>query len=284
LLLAVGHVTWDRHAGGDLLGGSVTYAAHTARKLGWDVAVITAAGADFDAARDLPGVKVVTQHSNATTRFENRYGSDGTRQQTLLSRADRLSFDAIPGELRRPDALLLGSVAGEIPPGSAFAFEAGVVGALGQGWLRAFADGGAVTAQDWPNPARDLEGVHVLFLSIHDVAGDVARARRLLEYVPMIALTRGWEGLDLLTRDSVQSVASLPRVETDPTGAGDVFAAAFLVRYHECQDPLAAAAFAACAASCAVEGVGSSALGDRQEVERRMLLRDRLVEEGEWDE
>jgi sugar/nucleoside kinase (ribokinase family) len=70
----------------------------------------------------------------------------------------------------------------------------------------------------------------------------------------------------------------------DPTGAGDVFAAAFLVRYHESGNPLEAAAFAACAASCVVEGVGASTLGDREEVLRRVALRDRLLEEGEWDE
>jgi sugar/nucleoside kinase (ribokinase family) len=70
----------------------------------------------------------------------------------------------------------------------------------------------------------------------------------------------------------------------DPTGAGDVFAGVFLMRYHECGDALEAAAFAACAASCAVEAVGAVSLGDRTEVMRRLALRQRLIEEGEWDE
>jgi sugar/nucleoside kinase (ribokinase family) len=82
----------------------------------------------------------------------------------------------------------------------------------------------------------------------------------------------------------VQEVASLPTSEKDPTGAGDVFAAAFLLRYHEAADLQEAAAFAACAASCAVEGIGVSTLGDREEVGRRMQARERLVEDGEWDE
>jgi sugar/nucleoside kinase (ribokinase family) len=72
----------------------------------------------------------------------------------------------------------------------------------------------------------------------------------------------------------------------DPTGAGDVFAAAFLLHYHETEDPLAAAAFATCAASCVVEGVGTSTLGDLEEVRRRVTAREALLEEGEgeWDE
>jgi hypothetical protein len=56
------------------------------------------------------------------------------------------------------------------------------------------------------------------------------------------------------------------------------------VRYQEVGDPLEAASFAACAASCAVEGVGAASLGDRDEVLRRVELRDRFLEEGEWDE
>ena len=102
--------------------------------------------------------------------------------------------------------------------------------------------------------------------------------------MPLIALTRGWRGLTLLTRDARHEIPSLPCQETDPTGAGDVFAAAFLVRYHETGESLEAAAFAACAASCVVEGPGFSTLGDRREIEQRLTRRGRLIEEGEWDE
>ena len=42
--------------------------------------------------------------------------------------------------------------------------------------------------------------------------------------------------------------------------------------------------FACCAASCVVEGLGTTTLGDREEIARRIEHRDRLLEEGEWDE
>jgi sugar/nucleoside kinase (ribokinase family) len=70
----------------------------------------------------------------------------------------------------------------------------------------------------------------------------------------------------------------------DPTGAGDVFATAFLIRYQETGNPSQAAAFACCAASCVVEGVATTTLGDREEIMRRLETRDRLIEDGEWEE
>jgi len=283
-LLALGHVTRDRRPGGFVLGGSVTYGALAARRLGWDVAILTSAGADFEPERELPGVRVFVRRSAATTRFANEYDADGTRRQVVTARADDVELGPLPDAWRDPDALLLGPVAGELFGVGATALEAGCVGAIAQGYVRAIGHDGVVAPRDWQHPGRDLLGVHVLFLSEHDLPDAQSRARELLSCVPIVALTRGWRGLELLTRDGVHQVPSLPRAEVDPTGAGDVFAAAFLVRYHDTADPLEAAAFGACAASCVVEGVGATTLGDRDEVLRRVAQRERMLEDGEWEE
>lgn len=276
-------MTWDRVGQGEVIGGAVSYAALAARKLGWEAAVLTSAGHDFEPARDLPGVEVFTARSRATTRFVNSYDDDGRREQTVTSRADDVDLSLLPDAWRAPDVLLLAPVAGEVGPGTAASFEAGIVGATGQGWLRELSPSGRVSPRAWPRPAADLSGVHVLFLSRHDLPPPQAHAD-FLEWVPMVVVTRGWKGLTLLVRGASYEVPTLPRREVDPTGAGDVCAAAFVLRYHETGDPLEAAAFAACAASCAVEGVGVGSLGDRAEVERRLVLRERLLEDGDFDE
>lgn len=283
-LLALGHVTWDRGRKVDTLGGSVSYAAACARRLGWDAAILTTAAPDFEAPRDLPGIRVFSLASTRTTRFENHSDSDGQRAQWLLARSDDVSLEVLPDEWRDPEVLLLAPVIGELRGSLTAAFEAAIVGASAQGWLRDVRPDGRVVPRDWTEASRDLEGVHVLFLSEHDVPDAAVRAREWLAVTPLVALTRGWRGLTLLTRDACHEVPAFPRAEVDPTGAGDVFAAAFLIRYYETGQPLEAAAFATCAASCVVEGPGFSTLGDRDEIDRRLALRARLVEEGEWDE
>jgi 1D-myo-inositol 3-kinase len=283
-LLVVGHITWDKARVGEVLGGSAAYGALAAARLGWDAAVLTSAGRDFDPERDLPGIPVYVGASDATTRFHNSYDAAGERRQVLSARAADIDLSVLPDAWRDPEVLLLGPMTGEIGAGFATAFEAGLVGAQAQGWLRSFGDGGEVSPREWTSVAADLAGVHVLFLSDRDMPQAAARARGFLASVPMVALTRGWEGLTLHTREGQNEIPTLPREEVDPTGAGDVFAAAFLVRYHETHDTLEAAAFAACAASCAVEEVGAAGIGDRAEVLRRLAIRERLIEEGDWDE
>jgi 1D-myo-inositol 3-kinase len=277
-------VTLDRRPEGDVAGGSVTYATATARKLGWETAALTTCGPEFDPARELPDVPVFLHRSPATTRFVNEYGPDGVRHQVLLSRAGPVHVGPLPETWRRPDVLLLAPLAAEIEGALAPTFEAEAVGAVAQGWVRDFAPDGAVSPREWRDPGAALAGVHVLFVSQHDLPPGGQQPRDFLTWVPMVAVTRGWRGAILHTRDATHEVPGLPRPEVDPTGAGDVFATAFLVRYHETGDALESAAFANCAASCAVEGIGASSLGDRAEVARRMEQRQRLVEDGEWDE
>jgi hypothetical protein len=136
-LLAVGHVSRDRRPGGDVLGGSVTYGALAARRLGWETAILTSAGPDFEPERELAGIPVFLRRSSTTTRFANEYGEDGTRHQVVTARAYDVDLAALPTSWRDPDVLLLGPIVGELAGVRATALEAGCVGAIAQGYVRA---------------------------------------------------------------------------------------------------------------------------------------------------
>lgn len=260
-----------------MLGGSVSYASLAAQRLGWDVGIVTRAGPEFQAPASLPRVTAFTEPSATTTRFRNDYGADGRRTQWLLSRADVIDPAVVPDDWRNPSALLLAPVIDEVPPCTALAFRSGLVGAVAQGWLRQTDAAGRVSSKPWTDPGPHLAGVHVLFLSQNDLPDPERRSRELLAHVPIVALTRGTRGVTLLTRDGEEHFPTQPRAEIDPTGAGDVFATAFLVAYAESHDLSESAAFAACAASFVVEGVGASTVGDRPSVLRRMDERRRYL-------
>jgi sugar/nucleoside kinase (ribokinase family) len=85
-----------------------------------------------------------------------------------------------------------------------------------------------------------------------------------------VAVTRGARGSTLYIAGEPHQIDALPAVERDPTGAGDVFAAALLVRLRETGDPLQAASFASAVAACAIEGPGARAVPTRAEALARM--------------
>ena len=60
----------------------------------------------------------------------------------------------------------------------------------------------------------------------------------------ILVLTKADKGADLHFDGSWHEVPGYTAVESDPTGAGDVFAAAFLIKYAETSNPLEAARFA----------------------------------------
>jgi sugar/nucleoside kinase (ribokinase family) len=110
----------------------------------------------------------------------------------------------------------------------------------------------------------------VAFVSEEDVAADSEAVQTWVSIVPVVVLTRGRGGCTVWTRDGRHDLAAVRHNEVDPTGAGDVFAAAFLIEYARSRDALAAARFATVAGALAVGGVGAASVGDRAQIEALM--------------
>src|SRR5438128_1490214 len=87
--LTIGHATRDLLAGNTFSpGGTVTFAALTARRLGLTAAIVTRADETLLAELPtfLPQIALATRVSPVSTTFENRY-ADGFRVQYLRARA-----------------------------------------------------------------------------------------------------------------------------------------------------------------------------------------------------
>lgn len=96
-----------------------------------------------------------------------------------------------------------------------------------------------------------------MFVSKEDVV-DPDLIEKWARMVPTLVVTMGREGAKVHGEGTWHHIAAYPAQEIDPTGAGDVFAAAFLVEYGETGDVIASARFANCAASFVIEGQGTS--------------------------
>ena len=261
--LAIGHITRDLLPdGSSTAGGTALYTAITAERLGVQAAILTSA-AHFPEQLP-PSIAFVSAPTNRTATFENRYTAEG-RQQWLHDEAPPIRINDIPGSWLEAPLVHLGPVLHECTLEYLAAFPRARVIATPQGWMRRWQHPlpAPITYHPWqPDPAL-LARLNALVLSIEDVRGDEAIVQEYARHCPLVALTRSAKGATLYINGQPHAIPPRPSVERDPTGAGDVFAAAFLIRLHETDDPIAAATFAAEIAGMSVEGPGVSAIPQR---------------------
>jgi 1D-myo-inositol 3-kinase len=268
-VLVCGHVTLDRLGGGTHAGGSAYYAGRALAGLGARPKVFTAAGPDFP-LHALAGLESHVAPASATTSFENLYAADGARTQRVLAAAPPLDPARLPAAWRSPDLLLLAPVLGEVDVTAfAAAAHAPFVGVCVQGLLREVAPDGAVHPRPIPPGGAGLSAAGAAVVGEDDVRGSPELVARLAAAVPVVAFTQGARGCEVIVRGRSHRVGVHPAREVDPTGAGDVFAAAFFLALAGGEDPLDAARLGAAAASIAVEGRAGEALGRIREAFER---------------
>jgi sugar/nucleoside kinase (ribokinase family) len=268
--VAIGHVTLDRFGDSTRPGGSALYAAVTAHRLGLSVGLLTSHGNDFPLEVIPSKIEVVSVPADETTVFEHRH-EPGGRVSHVRSVASPLTTADVPEDWRDAALTLLAPVVDEVDPMIATLFTDGAVGAAAQGWVRQVTPDGLVIPRPWQSPESLLQSVQALFLSREDILGQEAEVIEWFQRMPVGVLTADRVGALLFVNGERYEVQPRPAREVDPTGAGDVFAATFLIQYQRDGDAWQAAAAAACAGSLAVEGEGWSAVADRAALDAALL-------------
>lgn len=263
--LAIGHVVRDIVPGGWRLGGTVTHAAVQAQRLGLRAGVVTRSAADLGLEQFLPDIEVRRIPSETTTTFENRY-ERGERIQHVWEQAPPIGPEHVPQEWRKARMVLLGPVLGEVPVGLGRLFSGSLLGYCPQGWLRQVRADGLVVRRAGARTAS-LRGGDVVVVSEEDVEGNDVALELWAREVPVVVVTEGERGARVHADGRWRHIDAFPGEEVDPTGAGDVFAAALMVSLEEGGDVAVAARFAAAAAGLSVGGAGATA-PTRDEIER----------------
>jgi sugar/nucleoside kinase (ribokinase family) len=274
-MLLLGNVTRDLDQPGDFstyrLGGTVTFAAAVAARLGRRPTIITYAQPDTDFSVLPPQTELILHPSSTTTAFANIYTPQG-RIQYCYTPAPQIVPADVPEAMRCPSIALLGPIADEIAPEVAaiFAPET-VVAAVPQGWMRRWDADGRVHSKEWENAAEILPHLDALVLSLEDFDADWSRLAPAFRFVPMIVVTEYKAGSTVFQKQPNGSVLETkipprPAHEVDPTGAGDTFTTAFLIYLQESGDAVQAARFANITASIAVEHLGATGVPTREQV------------------
>ncbi len=266
-VLVVGNLVLDRTAAGWAPGGPALYSARMAAALGAQVLLRANVCPQFDRTV-LAGLDLALLSAERCTKYENTYDERGNRRQRLLDPGELLPVLDLPA----CDVLIFAPAYHELtrPPASV---PAQVVGAALQGLLRdTRADGTVVPHPQALAAVRDfVRPGWYAFLSEEDTADPEGLSRELAAQGAVVFLTRGWQGAARFRDGERRSYPAVPaRKVADPTGAGDCFAAAFLVTFAQTGDEERAVAAALTAGALAVERPGLEGVPTSEELARRL--------------
>jgi len=253
----VGHICRDVTDSGYVVGGAAAYSSIAAHSLGARARVLTSHDASFEESRALPAaVSISVKPAEDSTTFHNTY-DDGARTQVLRGRGGTLSGEDVPRDWGRSDVLYLCPIADEVEPTVLQATTGSVIGVTPQGWFRTWDGDGVVTAKRWKDTEAVLPNVDVCVLSEEDIAAFPEELDRFRALTKRVVFTHGAGGATLYAGDEARHFPAYEATQVDPTGAGDVFATAYLLFVAAKGDPVDAMRFGNCVASFAVEDIGT---------------------------
>lgn len=267
--LVIGHLTVDLTPSGPALGGSVAYAALTARAMGKRVGVLTAWGNEFELSA-LRDVSVITAEAQHSTTFENIYNETG-RVQYIRHVAPRIDYSLVPSAWRGAKIIHLAPLAQEMDPFLPPDFHPALLGLTPQGWFRTWDEEGRVHPCAWSQVDETLPRAGATVLGLEDVGRDEEQVEQMALASPLLVVTEGREGARLFWHGDSRRFRPPQVDEVDPTGAGDIFAAAFFIRLLDTRDPWEAARFATRMGAISVTRPGLLGVPTPDEVEQCLM-------------
>jgi hypothetical protein len=267
--LVIGHLTRDLTPDGPRIGGTAAYAGLTAQALGLKVGIVTSWGAEL-ALGKLKSIPIISYPAEHSTTFENIYTENG-RIQIVHTVAPGLDYHMIPEPWRAAPIVHLGPVAQEVEPSLVRRFPTSLLGVTPQGWLRSWDAAGHVQTGEWPESAYILGQSGVAIISLDDVKNDESRIDEMASAAHILVVTEGAAGARVYWSGDVRRYRAPQVEEIDSTGAGDIFSAAFFVRFYLTKDPWESARFANQIAANSVTRKGLEGIPTEDEVRENMI-------------
>lgn len=287
-MMGIGNPVYDiiqtssMHAKKRVLSGCSTNACIVSAQLNADAVLVGCVGEDFkkrtEKVLSTLGVTPVLYPSRETGGFSLKY-NNGDRELKVLGRADPIN--EIPQ--KNTDIILFGPILQEISP--SLVVKTSETNALlfcdPQGFLRDIKNNTIthmfpsefkkiLTLFDFLKP-NELESYILTRQNVLETPKEVMET--LYEYGPSICIVTLAEKGSLIYDGS--ELLRIPAFEThakDPTGAGDTYAAGFMVEYMRSKNVYEAGLFASCTASLWVEDIGPYIEITEEKVKKRVEM------------
>ncbi len=286
--VVVGHATVDVNVFPhgvieSVLGGAPTYAGFALTSLGRKVGIVSKIGKDFPEyfpplfSKFGLNTEGILATPGKTTKFENTYTEEGEREQVCKEVADSIAPGDIPQSYLNSSSFYISPVADEVSPDtiSRISEKEGAVMLDPQGLFREIEDSGEIGLRK-PDDLEDyLAKVDIVKIGKEEFQTFEKSGEEVLEDLvdmgPEVGiLTLGGKGCKVLSGGEFNEVENLDVEVEDPTGAGDVFGAAYLSKYLESEDPVQSARLATGAAGLKIEYKGPTGFPSEEEIEETL--------------
>ena len=255
-------------------GGASSYCSITAKKLSCESHILTRGNHELDGwIKNLEslGIKVELQESENLTCFVNDYML-GERKQFVYRNAGKIDFK----NFGKFDVTHLGPVFNEITLDCVKEARKNskILSLDVQGFVRSLKNK-EVIEKFWDEREEFLKYVDLVKISGYEI--DLVSNKKNYEDVfeelmgfgvKIVELTLGYKG-SIVASEETHRIPAYETTLVDKTGSGDVFAAAFAIRYFETKDALDSGLFASAAASFVVEDFGARNIANKERVEGR---------------
>lgn len=291
-LIVIGHllketIKFPNKVVGPLLGGVAAYFAVIASALGARTGIVSKIGTDmskdllaplFEVAVDTRGLSIEGAESRIS---ELEYNVDGRKFMSYLRKGRKITFENIPKDYLEANIVYIAPQEWEVSIDvieSIYQFNKNIA-------IELAGYGGAHCSNHSLKTEKTfikklLSYCKIAKLSIEDAyylfgEDDAIRiAKMLVKWVSDICIvTRAERGAIVATADAIYEIPPLTQKAVDCTGAGDAFAAAFLVSYLKSPDVREAGLFASATASLLIEKRGGliiERIPDRSAIAKRM--------------
>ena len=290
-IVVVGHLSRDLIITPDTkreaLGGGTAYAMLAPALDTFAAGIVSRVGDDFEqeylntlksSGLELTGLQ---KEGRRTTRFVNKYDSEGNRVQMVEALAGQITPQDIPHDYLDSKIIHFSPLTAnelDIECIKLARSNAEITSIDIQGYVRFIDSSGMVIPRDWVERDEILSLVDVV--KFHEMElnqiikgeSELSIVTEILNLGPRIVLvTRDRRGSTIYTRNDQ---ITIPRVNAetpiDSTGCGDVYSIGFLLEYMRSSNLKKSGLFAATCSSFNLETTGPYNFPSRLDVERRM--------------